>query len=52
MLTWKNDPAETTDVAASHPEIVARLAAIAEREYAPSERYRLGDLDGPIAAAP
>jgi arylsulfatase A-like enzyme len=54
---WKlfdlaNDPAETTDVAASHPEIVARLAAIAEREYAPSERYRLGDLDGPIAAAP
>jgi arylsulfatase A len=51
---WKlfdlaNDPNETTDLAAEHPEVVERLAGIAAREYTPSERYRLGDLDGPVA---
>ena len=40
-----NDPKETRDVSASHPSVVARLAAIAAREYIPSERYPLGDLD-------
>lgn len=40
-----NDPKETRDVSASHPSVVARLAAIAAREYTPSERYPLGDLD-------
>jgi arylsulfatase len=41
------DPLETADVAAQHPSVVARLAAIAAREYAPSARYPLGDLDRP-----
>jgi len=40
-----NDPKETRDVSASHPSVVARLAAMAAREYTPSERYPLGDLD-------
>lgn len=40
-----NDPKETRDVSASHPSVVARLAAMAAREYIPSERYPLGDLD-------
>jgi len=35
------DPAELIDLAAQHPEIVARLAAIADREYAASERFPL-----------
>ena len=33
------DPAETTDVASKHPEIVARLAAIATREFTPSDTF-------------
>lgn len=36
-----NDPNESVDVAAQHPDIVARLAAIADREYVPSERFPL-----------
>ncbi|MFM7133006.1 MAG: sulfatase-like hydrolase/transferase, partial [Planctomycetota bacterium] len=36
-----NDPNESVDVAAQHPDIVARLAAIADREYAESERFPL-----------
>ena len=32
------DPGETTDVAASHPEVVARMSALADRM-----RARLGD---------
>ncbi len=40
-----NEPKETRDVSASHPSVVARLAAMAAREYIPSERYPLGDLD-------
>lgn len=33
------DPRETTDVAARHPEIVERLAAIAAREFTPSAGF-------------
>ncbi|MFM1868220.1 MAG: hypothetical protein RL591_1628, partial [Planctomycetota bacterium] len=40
-----SDPQETRDVSASHPLVVARLAAVAAREYTPSARYPLGDLD-------
>ncbi|MEY2795387.1 MAG: hypothetical protein RIR10_1103 [Planctomycetota bacterium] len=45
LFNLATDPQEATDVASLHPEIVARLAAIAAREYTPSERYPLGDLD-------
>jgi arylsulfatase len=33
------DPKETTDVAAAHPDIVERLAAIATREFIASEQF-------------
>jgi arylsulfatase len=35
------DPTETTDVASAHPDVVARLAAIADREFTSSERFPL-----------
>ncbi|MFM7052789.1 MAG: arylsulfatase, partial [Planctomycetota bacterium] len=50
LFDLATDPLETTDVAAQHPETVARLAAIAAREYSPSERQPLGDLDRTAAA--
>ena len=50
LFDLANDPAETTDVAAAHPAVVERLATIAAREYEPSERYPLGDLDQPVEA--
>ena len=40
------DPGETTDVAAKHPEIVAKLRAIAEREHMPSKLFPVAELDG------
>ena len=46
------DPLETTDIAAQHPEVVARLATFAAAEYTPSERYPLGDLDAITTVAP
>jgi len=41
---WKlfdlaRDPQETTDVAAEHPEVVERLAALAAREYTPNDAF-------------
>lgn len=33
------DPSETADVAAEHPEIVARIAEIMDREHTPSELF-------------
>ena len=35
------DPKETTDVAASHPDVVERLAAIATREFIASEQFQM-----------
>jgi hypothetical protein len=35
------DPKETTDVASAQPDVVTRLAAIADREYAESQRFPL-----------
>lgn len=39
--TLAHDLNETTDVAAAHPEIVARLAGIAKDSYEPSARFPL-----------
>ncbi len=41
-----NDPRETTDVSAQHPEVVARLRAIMEREHEPSALFPIRALDG------
>ena len=41
LFDLARDPKETADLAAQHPEVVARLAAIAGREYRASERFPL-----------
>lgn len=46
LYDLKNDFGESTDVAAEHPEIVAKLEAIMEREHVPSELFPILALDG------
>jgi hypothetical protein len=41
------DPAETKDVAASHPGVVGRLEALFGREHARSALFPIAALDGP-----
>ena len=41
LFNLATDPNETTDVAAAHPEIVARLAGLAQDSYEPDERFPL-----------
>jgi arylsulfatase len=41
LFDLARDPNETTDVAATHPDIVARLAGIASNSYEPSARFPL-----------
>jgi arylsulfatase A-like enzyme len=45
LFDLARDPNETTDLAAAHPEVVARLAGIAKASYEPSERFPLGRVD-------
>ena len=40
------DPGETTDVAAQHPDVVARLSAIAKQQHVPSTLWPIRALDG------
>jgi len=49
LYDLERDPGETTDVAASHPEIVAELKAIMTREHRPSAEFPFPALDGPKA---
>ena len=39
------DPAETTDVAAQHPDIVAKLAKIMQEQHVKSELFPIRALD-------
>ncbi len=39
------DPSETRDVAASHPDVVARLEAVLAREHAPSPAFPIPVID-------
>lgn len=41
-----NDPAETTDVAKEHPDILAQLSALLTREHTPSKLFPMRALDG------
>ena len=41
------DPSETTDVAAQHADIVARLAALLREQHVKSSIFPLRALDGP-----
>ncbi len=43
------DPAETRDVAAEHPDVVANLRAIMAREHVKSDLFPIRALDGPPA---
>jgi arylsulfatase len=46
------DPFETTDVAAQHPDIVAKLVAIARKQHAPATLWPIPVLDDAAAAQP
>ena len=45
LYNLKSDPAETTNVAAQHPEVVAQLAAIMRRERVPTALWPIKVLD-------
>jgi arylsulfatase A-like enzyme len=45
LYNLAQDPGETIDVAAQHPEIVERLAAILETEHIPSNLFPIRALD-------
>ncbi|HYE98501.1 MAG TPA: sulfatase-like hydrolase/transferase, partial [Planctomycetota bacterium] len=47
LYDLRNDLGETTDVAAKHPDVVARIEAIMKREHEPSALWRMKGLDGP-----
>jgi arylsulfatase len=63
MLRKNNDPlriflynlaediGETTDVAAEHPEVVAQVREVMQREHVPSELFRFRPIDRESAAA-
>jgi len=42
-----DDPAETHDLAAERPDIVAKILAIMNREHVPSDLFPLRAIDGP-----
>ncbi len=44
------DPSETTDVAARHADVVARLEALLAREHVPSPAFPIAVLDPPAAS--
>lgn len=44
------DPAETTDVAADHPDVAARLALLMDLAHEPSEAFPLPHVDEPVGA--
>jgi arylsulfatase len=47
LYDLEKDPGETTDVAAAHPEIVARMAAVMKREHVPHPLWPFPAIDRP-----
>lgn len=45
LYNLANDPHETTDVVAQHPDVVARLSAIAREQHTPSKLWPVRVLD-------
>ncbi len=45
LYNLREDPSESEDVAAQHPEIVAEIRAIMLREHVPSQRFPIAPLD-------
>ncbi|MDO8542152.1 MAG: arylsulfatase [Opitutaceae bacterium] len=52
LYNLKNDPAESRNVAAEHPEIVAQLAAIQQAQHVPSKLWPIRALDGEVPNTP
>jgi arylsulfatase A-like enzyme len=49
LYDLRADPAESRDVAARHPDVVARLEAVLAREHAPSPVFPIPAIDPPAA---
>ncbi len=49
LYNLASDPHETTDVAAQHPDIIARLSNIAKEQHTPSKLWPIRALDGTTA---
>jgi arylsulfatase len=47
LYNLEDDIGATTDVAADHPEIVAKIEAIMQQQHTPSELFRIAPIDGP-----
>jgi arylsulfatase A len=47
LYDLKNDPAETADVSAQHPEVVAKLEEIMRQQHTRSELFPMRALDDP-----
>lgn len=46
LYNLADDPGETRDLAAEHPDIVAKILGIMKREHVPSELFPLRAIDG------
>ena len=47
LYNLKVDEGETTDVAAKHPEVVARLEKLMKEQHTPSRDFPLQSVDPP-----
>jgi len=52
LYNLATDPAETSDVAAQHPDIVKKLNAIAREQHVPAQLWPTRALDTPESARP
>lgn len=51
LYDLKNDPAESKDVAASHPDIVAQIEKVMREQHVPSTEFPFPALDHPKASS-
>ena len=47
LYNLNDDPSETTDVAAAHPDVVARLAKLLSEQHVKSDVFAMRALDEP-----
>lgn len=47
LYDLEKDPSESRNVAAQHPDIVAKLGAMMKEQHVPSKLWRISALDGP-----
>ena len=45
LFDLENDPSESKDVAADHPEVVKKIEGLMKTERTVSEEFRMGALD-------